>query len=135
RQRVSIARALYADPKVLFLDEASSALDEATEAEIMSELRRLMDGMTILAITHRKSVIGPDDQVIVLEGTSAPETESEHEDASTGQDRLWGQRNRAGLLAAGRRFRAGGRRDGQCPSGRSAGFRHHLLGHGGRLWQ
>ena len=45
-------------------------------------------GMTILAITHRKSLIGPDDQVIVLEGTSAPETESEHEDASTGQDRL-----------------------------------------------
>lgn len=66
RQRVSIARALYADPKVLFLDEASSALDEATEAEIMGELRRLMAGMTILAITHRKSVIGPQDQVILL---------------------------------------------------------------------
>ena len=88
RQRVSIARALHADPKVLFLDEASSALDETTEAEIMGELRRLMDGMTILAITHRKSVIGPDDQVIVLEGTSAPETESEHEDAAAGQDGL-----------------------------------------------
>lgn len=66
RQRVSIARALYADPKVLFLDEASSALDEATEAEIMGELRRLMAGMTIIAITHRKSVIGPDDRIIAL---------------------------------------------------------------------
>jgi len=66
RQRVSIARALYADPKVLFLDEASSALDEATEAEIMGELRRLMAGMTIIAITHRKSVIGSDDRIIAL---------------------------------------------------------------------
>lgn len=66
RQRVSIARALYADPKVLFLDEASSALDETTEADIMSELRRMMAGMTIIAITHRKSVIGPDDQVVAL---------------------------------------------------------------------
>jgi ATP-binding cassette subfamily B protein len=65
RQRVSIARALYADPNVLFLDEASSALDEETESQIMSELRAL-DGVTILVITHRRSVIGPDDQIISL---------------------------------------------------------------------
>ncbi|WP_224703549.1 ABC transporter ATP-binding protein [Devosia aquimaris] len=87
RQRVSIARALYADPKVLFLDEASSALDEATEAAIMGELRRLMGGMTILAITHRRSVIGPDDQVIVL-AADEQRTETEHENAATGQDGL-----------------------------------------------
>lgn len=87
RQRVSIARALYADPKVLFLDEASSALDETTEAAIMGELRRLMDGMTILAITHRRSVIGPDDQIIVL-GTDEQKTETRHEDAAIGQDGL-----------------------------------------------
>lgn len=66
RQRVSIARALYADPKVLFLDEASSALDEVTEAQIMGELRGFKD-MTILAITHRRSVIGPEDQIVALE--------------------------------------------------------------------
>lgn len=70
RQRVSIARALYADPKVLFLDEASSALDEDTEAEIMGELRRIAGDVTILAITHRRSVIGAGDQVVTL---SAPE--------------------------------------------------------------
>ena len=70
RQRVSIARALYADPKVLFLDEASSALDEDTEAQIMGELRRFED-MTILAITHRRSVIGPNDQIIALDPHSA----------------------------------------------------------------
>ena len=54
RQRVAIARALYADPQILFLDEASSALDERTEAEIMGEIRDLADEMTIIAITHRR---------------------------------------------------------------------------------
>lgn len=77
RQRVSIARALYGRPKVLFLDEASSALDERTEAEIMGELRLLVDRVTILAITHRRSVIGRDDQVVVLSGGSAPEVQVE----------------------------------------------------------
>lgn len=77
RQRVSIARALYGSPKVLFLDEASSALDERTEAEIMGELRLLVDRVTILAITHRRSVIGRDDQVVVLSGGSAPELQVE----------------------------------------------------------
>jgi len=68
RQRIAIARALYGEPEVLFLDEASSALDEATEAEIMGELRLLADRMTILAITHRKAVIGKHDTVIDLPG-------------------------------------------------------------------
>lgn len=68
RQRIAIARALYADPEVLFLDEASSALDETTEGEIMGELRQLADKMTILAITHRKAVIGKHDVVINLPG-------------------------------------------------------------------
>jgi ABC-type multidrug transport system fused ATPase/permease subunit len=71
RQRIAIARALYADPDFLFLDEASSALDEATEAEIVGELRRLGANVTILAITHRRSVIAASDQVIALDGGSA----------------------------------------------------------------
>ncbi len=66
RQRVAIARALYADPQILFLDEASSALDERTEAEIMGEIRALADQMTIIAITHRKTVIAPGDVVVEL---------------------------------------------------------------------
>ncbi|HWA43935.1 MAG TPA: ABC transporter ATP-binding protein [Hypericibacter adhaerens] len=66
RQRVAIARALYADPQLLFLDEASSALDERTEAEIMGEIRNLAGEMTILAITHRKTVIAPGDAVVEL---------------------------------------------------------------------
>jgi ABC-type multidrug transport system fused ATPase/permease subunit len=66
RQRVAIARALYADPQILFLDEASSALDERTEAEIMGEIRSLAGEMTILAITHRKTVIAAGDAVVEL---------------------------------------------------------------------
>lgn len=73
RQRVAIARALYADPQILFLDEASSALDERTEAEIMGELRLLADEMTILAITHRKTVIRPGDSIIELAAGGASE--------------------------------------------------------------
>jgi ATP-binding cassette subfamily B protein len=73
RQRVAIARALYADPQILFLDEASSALDERTEAEIMGELRALAHDMTILAITHRKTVIEAGDNVVELAEGAARE--------------------------------------------------------------
>lgn len=66
RQRIAIARALYADPQFLFLDEASSALDEATEAGIMQHIRGLADEVTILAVTHRKGVIAPSDHVVRL---------------------------------------------------------------------
>lgn len=82
RQRIAIARALYGDPEFLFLDEASSALDEATEAEIIGELRRLGGRVTILAITHRKSVIAPVDQVIALAGGSAQTGSNEGEATS-----------------------------------------------------
>jgi ATP-binding cassette subfamily B protein len=66
RQRIAIARAIYAEPKVLFLDEASSALDEATEREIMDHIRKIVDEVTVLAITHRKIAIRPTDVVIEL---------------------------------------------------------------------
>lgn len=88
RQRVSIARALYGRPKVLFFDEASSALDERTEAEIMGELRQLKDRVTILAITHRRSVIGAEDRIVTLAGGSAPTQDKINENAATGQDGL-----------------------------------------------
>ncbi len=64
RQRVAIARALYGNPAVLFLDEASSALDEATERDIMEHIRALARDVTVLAITHRRSVIGRADKVV-----------------------------------------------------------------------
>ena len=53
RQRISLARALVHKPKLLLLDEVTSALDEVTEAEICKNVKALSGSLTILAITHR----------------------------------------------------------------------------------
>lgn len=67
RQRIAIARALYGEPEILFLDEASSALDDENEREIMAHIRTLTADVTVLAITHRRGVIADIDQVIDLD--------------------------------------------------------------------
>lgn len=72
RQRIAIARALYGKPEFLFLDEASSALDEATEKAIMEHVRQIANEVTVLAITHRKTVITGDDDVICLHNGPRP---------------------------------------------------------------
>ena len=66
KQRISIARALYADPEFLLLDEASSNLDIETEHEIMSHMRSLKNSVTIIAITHNPELIHKEDIVIQL---------------------------------------------------------------------
>jgi ATP-binding cassette, subfamily B, bacterial len=66
RQRIAIARALYGNPLILFLDEASSALDEATERDIMEHIRMLCRDVTVLAITHRRTVLAPTDRIVDL---------------------------------------------------------------------
>ncbi|WP_313060266.1 ABC transporter ATP-binding protein [Agrobacterium cavarae] len=77
RQRIAIARALYGAPSILLLDEASSALDEETEREIMDQLRELDGDLTIIAITHRQSSIRPQDQVIALKAVEVGDSVSE----------------------------------------------------------
>lgn len=77
RQRIAIARALYGAPSILLLDEASSALDEETEREIMDQLRKLDGDLTIIAITHRQSSIRSQDQVIALKAVEASDSVSE----------------------------------------------------------
>jgi len=66
KQRVSIARAILADKKILVLDEATSALDSETEHEIQRDLEKLMIGRTSIIIAHRLSTIMHADKIIVL---------------------------------------------------------------------
>jgi ATP-binding cassette subfamily B protein len=66
RQRLAIARALLTDPRVLVLDDSTSAIDSATEDEIQQAIRRVLAGRTTLLITHRLSQIRWADQILVL---------------------------------------------------------------------
>jgi ABC-type multidrug transport system fused ATPase/permease subunit len=66
KQRVGIARALYSDPELLVLDEATSSLDGETEAEITSTLLGLKGKITLVVIAHRLSTIKEADHVIYL---------------------------------------------------------------------
>jgi len=68
RQRVAIARAILADPAVLVLDDATSAVDATKEQEIRAALAEVMRGRTTLVIGHRPATIALADRVAVLEG-------------------------------------------------------------------
>ncbi|MGH9267884.1 MAG: ABC transporter ATP-binding protein, partial [Acidimicrobiales bacterium] len=68
RQRVAIARTLLVDPRILILDDATSAVDARVEHEIHGALQALMAGRTTLIIAHRRSTIGLASRVALLEG-------------------------------------------------------------------
>ena len=67
RQRISIARAILKNPEILILDEATSAVDNETEAAIQRSLDTLKEGRTVVAIAHRLSTIRNADIIYVLE--------------------------------------------------------------------
>ena len=66
KQRVSIARAILANKKILVLDEATSSLDSKTEHEIQKDLQKLLQGRTSIIIAHRLSTIMFADRILVM---------------------------------------------------------------------
>lgn len=66
RQRIAIARAVLADPRVLILDDATSAVDPTKEHEIRAALREVMGGRTTLIIAHRPATIALADRVVLM---------------------------------------------------------------------
>ncbi|MFE0352812.1 ABC transporter ATP-binding protein [Streptomyces nigra] len=67
RQRIALARAILADPRLLVLDDATSAVDARVEHEIHEALKHVMEGRTTLLIAHRRSTLGLADRIAVLD--------------------------------------------------------------------
>lgn len=66
RQRILIARAVYKQPRYIFLDEATNSLDANNEQEIMQHLKSFYDGRTVVIVAHRLSTVKDADNIIVL---------------------------------------------------------------------
>ena len=66
RQRLAIARAILTDPRILILDDATSAIDSATEDEIQKAINHVLAGRTSLVITHRLSQIRRADRILII---------------------------------------------------------------------
>jgi ATP-binding cassette subfamily B protein len=67
RQRIALARAFLNNPRILILDDSTSAIDSATEDQIQRAIRRAQQGRTTLLITHRLAQIRWADHILVLE--------------------------------------------------------------------
>ena len=67
RQRIALARAIVADPRVLILDDATSAVDPSKEHEIREAMRTVMAGRTTIVIAHRPGTIALADTVVLLD--------------------------------------------------------------------
>lgn len=88
RQRLAIARALYRDPQVLILDEATSSLDVESERYVQEAIDNLLRGRTALIIAHRLSTIRQADEILVLDGGKIVER-GDHESLLAAQGEYW----------------------------------------------
>ena len=88
RQRIAIARAILANPKILILDEATSNLDNESEALIQKSLTELMRGRTTIVIAHRLSTIRKADQILVIEDGKIAER-GQHDELITSEGRYF----------------------------------------------
>ena len=79
RQRIALARALYRDPALLILDEATSAVDNETEAAIQRSLARVSQGRTTLVVAHRLSTVRHADVIHVMDAGRIVESGSHDE--------------------------------------------------------
>jgi ATP-binding cassette subfamily B protein len=86
RQRIAIARAIIADPRVLVLDDATSAVDPSKESEIRDAMRTVMSGRTTIVIAHRPGTIALADRVVFLDGGIIAAT-GKHDELVTSNER------------------------------------------------
>ena len=66
-QRIGLARAFFVNPKILILDEATSAIDYESEEKIRQTLERVKGTMTVLTIAHRLSTVKSSDLIIIMQ--------------------------------------------------------------------
>jgi ABC-type multidrug transport system fused ATPase/permease subunit len=78
RQRLAIARALYRNPQVLILDEATSAMDVHTQARVMDVVAEYMKGSTVLMITHRAETLDYCNKILTLPEGMLAHTARDH---------------------------------------------------------
>ena len=74
KQRLMIARALYKDPDIIFLDEATSSLDANNERSIVENINALRDGKTIVIAAHRLSTVQNADKIVFIKDGRIAET-------------------------------------------------------------